>query len=91
MKFCGVIFISVVIFSFSVPCQGLFSGLSLQEYVETLIDNAKLQLEGLVSLNDSAVANAWQVFKTLYGRAYSSTGLLRERENLFVLDFNVFF
>ncbi len=74
MKFHWILFSAIFLFGFCAPTEGLFSGLSLQDYVDGLIDTAKLKLDGILSLNDSTINRIWSYFKSKYGRAYSSYG-----------------
>jgi hypothetical protein len=69
-----ILFATLLLLGICVPVQGLFSGTSLQEYVESFVDGAKLELEGRLSLNDSAIGYIWTYFKSKYGRVYSSFG-----------------
>lgn len=74
MKWNGIIFVVIFLFTTNQCCQGLFGGATLQDYIDRVVDVAKLQLDGVVSLNDSAINNIWTYFKTNYGRAYSTLG-----------------
>ena len=74
MKLHWILFSAIVLLSFCTPTQGLFGGLSLQDYVDNFIDAAKFKLDGILSLNDSTINRIWSYFKSKYGRAYSSLG-----------------
>ena len=41
MKFCGILFSVVVLISLCGHCEGLFSSLSLQDYVDSFVDVVK--------------------------------------------------
>jgi hypothetical protein len=72
MKLFGTVLTVIILIG---SCEGLFNGGSLQDYVDNFIDTAKLKLEGVVNLNNSAIQNIWTYFKTKYHRVYSSFGL----------------
>ena len=74
MKWNGIIFVVIFLFITHRGCEGLFGGASFQDYVDRVVDVAKLQLDGVVNLNDSAINNIWMYFKTKYGRVYSTVG-----------------
>jgi hypothetical protein len=74
MKLHWILFSAILLLGFCTPAQGLFSGLSLQDYVDQVVDNTKFKLNGILSLNDSTVVRIWSYFKSKYGRVYSSFG-----------------
>ena len=74
MKWYGILFTLIVLIVLCKPCEGLFHRLSLQDYVDSFIDAAKFQIEGILSLNDSSINKIWTFFKSKYGRGYSSFG-----------------
>jgi hypothetical protein len=74
MKFDLLFSTVAVLLVSSVPVRGLFGSSSLQDYIESFIDDAKVQLEEAINLNDSAIGQIWSYFKTDYGRVYSSLG-----------------
>ena len=75
MKLQWILFFSICFVGLFTPAQGLFSGTSLQDYVDGLVDAAKFQLQGMLSLNDTTVGRMWSYFKSKYGRVYSSLGM----------------
>ena len=75
MKLPWILFSTLLLLVFCTPTEGLFGGASLQDYVDNVVDAAKFQLNGMLSLNDSSVNRIWSYFKSKYGRAYSSLGL----------------
>lgn len=75
MKLQWVLFSAVLLLGFCTPIEGLFGSSSLQDYIDGLVDAAKFQINGMLSLNDSSVSRIWSYFKSQYGRAYSSLGL----------------
>lgn len=76
MKLYGILFTAFLLLGLSVPCEGLFSGTSLQDYIDNFVDMAKFSLDGITSMNNSAISHIWSYFKSKYGRAYSSIGSL---------------
>ncbi|UJR21801.1 hypothetical protein I4U23_024879 [Adineta vaga] len=64
-------------------CQGLFSGTSLQDYIESFVDAAKFKIEGKLNMNDSSISQIWSFFKSKYGRVYSSMDEEKERLRIF--------
>lgn len=72
MKLYGILFTTIFLLSIFVPAQSLFGGTSLQDFVDSFIDAAKFKLDGIDSLNDTAIGHIWSYFKTKYGRVYSS-------------------
>ena len=74
MKLYWVLLSAIFLLGFCTPAQGLFGGASLQDYIDQVVDNAKLQLNGILSLNDSTVNRIWTYFKSKYGRVYTSLG-----------------
>jgi hypothetical protein len=74
MKLHWILVSAICLLIFCTPTQGLFSGTSLQDYVDSFVDAAKYKFDGMLSLNDSVVSRIWSYFKSKYGRAYSSLG-----------------
>ena len=75
MKLYEIIFAVSFLIAVTVPCEGLFNGESLQDYIDRFVDRTKARWEDVVNLNDSAVNRIWNYFKTKYDRVYSSSGL----------------
>ncbi len=74
MKLYWILLSSIFLLSFCTPVQGLFGDSSLQDYIDNFVDATKFKLNGILSLNDSAINRIWSYFKSKYGRAYSSLG-----------------
>jgi hypothetical protein len=74
MKLHWLLFSAIFLLGFCTPAQGLFGSSSLQNYIDNLVDAAKFQLNGMLSLNDSTINRIWSYFKSQYGRSYSSLG-----------------
>ncbi|CAF0799668.1 unnamed protein product [Adineta ricciae] len=83
MKLQWILFFSICLVGFSTPVQGLFSGTSLQDYIDGLVDAAKFKIQGMVSLNDTTVGRMWSYFKSKYGRVYSSLDDEKQRLRIF--------
>ena len=75
MKLPWVLFSAILFLGFSTPVEGIFGSLGLQDYIDGLVDAAKFQINGMLSVNDSSITRIWSYFKAKYGRAYSSLGL----------------
>jgi hypothetical protein len=72
MKLFAIVLTVIILIGSS---EGLFGGQSVQDYIDNLVDKAKLKLEETLSLNDSTIQYIWTYFKSKYHRAYSSFGL----------------
>jgi hypothetical protein len=76
MRLYWILFTAIFLIGIYVPCEGFFSGTSIQDFVDNIVDIAKFKLEGIKSLNDSTIGHIWSVFKSTYGRQYLSSGEL---------------
>ena len=74
MKFYGILFTAILLIGLSIPCEGLFHGTSFQDYVDSFVDAAQFQLDGIININASSISDIWSYFKSKYGRIYSSFG-----------------
>jgi hypothetical protein len=74
MKVDRILFTVIILIGLCIPCQGIFGGTSLQDFVDDIVDAAKSHFEGILSLNDSAIGEIWYFFKSKYRRVYSSIG-----------------
>jgi hypothetical protein len=74
MKVYRILFSISIFLGLFLPCEGLFGGDSLQDFIDGFVDAAKFHLEGIISLNDSAIHEMWYYFKTKYHRVYSTIG-----------------
>ncbi|CAF2421402.1 unnamed protein product [Rotaria sp. Silwood2] len=83
MKLHWFLFSAIYLFGLCKPTQGLFDGLSLQDYIDNFVDAAKFKLNGMLSLNDSTVSRIWSYFKSKYGRAYASFDEEKQRFRIF--------
>jgi hypothetical protein len=88
MKVNWIVFLAICLFGVCIPVQEA-SIISLQSFVEHVVDIGKFKISGLFHLNDSAIFHMWDFFKTTYGRAYSSIGLFTI--NNYFLFFNYVF
>ena len=55
MKLYRILFSISIFLGLFLPCEGLFGGDSLQDYIDSFVDTAKFKLNGILSLNDSAI------------------------------------
>ncbi|CAF0736161.1 unnamed protein product [Rotaria sordida] len=83
MKLHWFLISAICLFGLCKPTQGLFDGLSLQDYIDNFVDAAKFKINGILSLNDSTVNRIWSYFKSKYGRAYSSLDEEKQRFRIF--------
>jgi hypothetical protein len=74
MKLYWILLSTIFLLGFCTPAQGLFGGLSLQDYIDGIVDATKFKINGILSLNDSTIARVWSYFKSKYGRVYTSLG-----------------
>jgi len=72
MQLYRILFTAILLIGIYGPCNGLFSGTSLQDFVDSFVDAGKFKLNGIKSLNASAIGDIWSFFKTKFGRHYSS-------------------
>lgn len=75
MRLNAIIYVVLVLFVTHERCAGLFGGASLQDYIDRVVDVAKLHFDTVASMNDSTISNIFNFFKSKYGRVYSSLGL----------------
>ena len=75
MRLNGIIYVVLLLCAVHERCDGLFGGASFQDYVDQIVDVAKLHLDTIANMNDSTIHQLWSYFKTKYGRIYSSLGL----------------
>ncbi|CAF1551468.1 unnamed protein product [Adineta ricciae] len=73
----------ILLIGLCMPSEGLFSGASLQDYIDSFVDVAKYKIEGKLSLNDSSIGQIWSFFKSKYGRVYSSIEEEKQRLRIF--------
>ena len=81
MHFHSVVILVVCL---NLPVNAFFGTDSLQDFVESLVDATKFKLEGQLNLNDSAFGRVWSMFKSNYGRAYSSIGSFHQENFKFI-------
>ncbi len=58
----------------STPAHGSFQGKSVQDYVNSFVDEEKFRQHGISSLDEETRDHIWSFFKSFHERVYSSDG-----------------
>ena len=74
MHLLFVFFLILLREGFSAPSHGSFQGKSVQDYVNSFVDEEKFRQHGISSLDEGTRDHIWSFFKAFHGRAYSSNG-----------------
>ena len=59
---------------FTTPTHDHFHGKSVQDYLNSFVDEEKFRQHGISSLDEETRDKIWSHFKSFHGRVYSSHG-----------------
>jgi hypothetical protein len=68
------VFLLLLVGIFSTPAYGLPKGMTVQDYIDSFVDEEKFRRHGITGLNETTRDLIWSFFKSFHGRVYSSHG-----------------